>query len=189
MSYLCQFSSVLAVLCAPGAIGKAEYHIDTAYTGNVALDHPRLYRVRPRFFCFGIFSVSFINRQKHAALVDHSVSCQFNIHDDPTEVGPGQTLRLCLAAPRASEHFPVHVSVRFRTAVEVWQIPYAAPDAASSSVTHPGANRTLCPDLFMPETRKAQKWPPVEVALTTSSVNDVKVCSPIPKDTIPVAVT
>ena len=115
-------------------------------------------------------------------MVYHSVPCQFYIHDDPTEVSPGQTLRLCLGAPRASEHFPLHVSVRFRTAAEVWQIPYAA-DAASSNVTHPSANRTLCPDLFMPKLHKAQKWPSVEVELTTSSVNNVKVCSPIPKDT------
>ena len=118
----------------------------------------------------------------HTPLVYLSVSCQFNIHDDPAEVGPGQTLRLCIDAPRASEHFPVHVSVRFRTAAEVWQIPYTA-DAASSDVADPSANRTLCPDLFMPKMHKVQKWPPVEVELTTSSVNNVKVCSPILKDT------
>ena len=50
-----QFSSLLAVLCSAGVVAKTEHHIDTVYTGSVALDRPRLYRVRAHFFLFSNF--------------------------------------------------------------------------------------------------------------------------------------
>ena len=61
-----------------------------------------------------------------------SYPCQFRIYDDPTEVEPGQTLRLCVSAPSATQEFPMHVVVRFRTAVQVLQIPHASDDGGAS---------------------------------------------------------
>ena len=95
---------------------------------------------------------------------------QFRIYDDPTKIESGQTLRLSVTAPSASEDFPLHVSVRFRTAIEVFQIPYV-----TDSATHQNANLTLCPDLFLPKMYKRPKWSPVEVELSTSSINNLKV--------------
>lgn len=97
-------------------------------------------------------------------------SYKFGIYDDPTQVEPGQTLRLGVTAPSASEHFPLHVTVRFRTAAQVLQIPFATEGGA----THQGANLTLCPDLFLPKMSNRPKWTPIEVELSTSSVNMVK---------------